>query len=409
MWKRGVALIIAVVALLNVAAVAWADETQPPPPPPTCGDPTPEFPDLQPCPPPLPPLVIPPSAVPDYQDIATHYAHSAIHEVAYDQDWLRLNGSSFHPNSYLTRLILAYGLVRTFGRDSTLDPALTFTDLASTSSWYRYANVAVSKGWLSAPGGVFNPSGTVTKTQLNAAVARVFAMLQTVKAINSISSSDGYAFKHASTFGYSTVAHQLRTYFNIPNTVHYEIFQTSKIKRGDFAYALSQLADTGWRTWFLQQQFSSVVLPAMSPARRKVVEFALRYAGTPYTYGGERASTGVDCSGFVWWVLRAGMGNASIRGYNGWSLPQRSSAGIASGTSRKIDLDHLRPLDILLWDVDGSFTRSASAVGHAGIYLGNGWFIHSSGSKAGVALDWMGDGYWHDRLVWGRRIVPSSY
>jgi len=406
MGKRGIALVIAAAALLSVGGVARADWTQPPPPqPPTCGDPTPELPDLQPCP---DPLVIPPSTTPNYLDIAGHWTRDSIRAVAYSQDWLRLAGSSFHPDASLTRYVLAYGLVRTFGRDSVLDANITFSDLPKTSSWFRYANVAVSRGWLSASGGKFDPSGTVTKKQLNVAIARVFQMLPTVAAINAISSSDGYKFKHASTFGYSTVAHQLRTYFNIPNTLHHEIFQTTRIKRGEFAYALSQLADTGWRTWFLQQQFSSVVLPTLSPTKRKVVEFALRYAGTPYTYGGETASTGVDCSGFVWWVLRKGMGNSASRGYAGWSLPQRSSAGIASGTKTRITLSKLRPLDILLWDVEGGYTRSAKAVGHAGIYLGNGWFIHSSGSKAGVALDWMGDGYWHDRLVWGRRIVPSS-
>jgi len=204
------------------------------------------------------------------------------------------------------------------------------------------------------------------------------------------------------------VAQHLRTYYNFTNAMKYEVFPKSVIKRGEFAYALSQLSDTGWRTWFLQERFQSVVLPALSPTRRKVVEFAIRYAGTPYTYGGERASTGVDCSGYVWWVLRAGMGNESARGYKGWKLPERSSSAVAAATKTRIPYDKLRPLDVVLWDVEGAFTRKARAAGHAGIYLGYGWFIHSSGSRAGVALDWMGDGYWRDRLVWGRRIVPGN-
>lgn len=375
------------------------------PPPPTCGEPTEENPLLEPCP---QPLVIPPSAVPNYLDIADHWARSAIRAVAYSRDWLRLNGSYFRPNGSLTRQVLAFGLVRAFGRDSVLDPDIAFSDLPGTSSWYRYANVAVSRGWMSAPGGAFDPAGTVTKTQLNVAIARVFQMLPTVRGVNTISSSDGYRFRHSSALGYHTVAHHLRTYFNFPNSMRYEIFPTQRIKRGEFAYALAKLADTGWHTWFLQQRFQSVVLPSLSSTRRKVVEFALRYAGTPYTYGGERASTGVDCSGFVWWVMRAGMGNASSRGYTGWSLPQRSSSQIAAATKTRIPYSKLRPLDILTWDVEGAFTREAKAVGHAGLYLGNGWFIHSSGSRAGVALDWMGDGYWRDRFVWGRRIVPST-
>ena len=402
MGKRGIALFIVAASLFGSIGVAHADET---PPPPECGEPTAENPLLEPCP---DPIVIPPTAVPNYLDIGTHWARGAIRSVAYSRDWLRLEGSHFRPKASLTRLVMAYGLVRTFGRDGFLEPDLAFTDLPAAHGWYPYVNVAVNRGWMAAPGGKFNPNGTVTKKELDATISRVLDMSSAVRAVNAISSTDGYRFKHASSFGYSTVAHQLHTYYNFPNAMNYEIFPKSTIKRGEFAYALSQLSDTGWRTWFLQERFQSVVLPTLSPTRRKVVEYAIRHAGTPYTYGGERASTGVDCSGFVWWVLRKGMGNASSRGYTGWSLPDRSSAGIAAGTKTRIPYDQLRPLDVLVWDVEGAFTRKARAVGHAGIYLGYGWFIHSSGSRAGVALDWMGDGYWRDRLVWGRRVVPGN-
>ena len=403
MGKRGIALVVVAATLVGSAGVARADWT--PPPPPDCGEPTVENPTLEPCP---DPLVIPPTAVPNYRDIDTHWARSAIRSVTYSNDWLRLDTSYFNSNAKLTRLVLAYGIVRTFGRDSFLDPDLAFTDLSTAHGWYPYVNVAVSRGWMSAPGGTFDPNGSVTKKQLDSTIARVLDLLPAAGAVNAISSSDGYVFKHPSSTGYSTVSHQLRTYYNFPNKMHYEIFPKQAIKRGEFAYALRELADTGWRAWYLKERFQSVVLPALTPTRRKVVEYALRYAGTPYTYGGERGSTGVDCSGYVWWVLRAGMGNEASRGYKGWKLPERSSAGIAKATKTKIAYAKLRPLDVVLWDIEGDFTQKAWAVGHAGIYLGNGWFIHSSGSRAGVALDWMGDGYWRDRLVWGRRIVPSN-
>ena len=402
MGNRGIALIVVVAAFFGSMGVARADWT---PPPPECGEPTAENPLLEPCP---DPIVIPPTPVPNYLDIDSHWARNAIRSVAYSQDWLRLEGSYFKPKAKLTRLVLAYGMVRTFGRDGSLDADIVFTDLPTGHGWYPYVNVAVNRGWMAAPGGKFNPNGTVTKKELDATLSRVLGMLPVVEAVNGISSSDGYRFKHASSFGYSTVAHQLRTYYNFPNAKNYEIFPKQEIKRGEFAYALSQLSDTGWRAWYLKERFQSVVLPSLTPTRRKVVEYAIRHAGTPYTYGGERASTGVDCSGFVWWVLRSGMGNSTSRGYKGWKLPERSSAGIAAGTKTKISYDKLRPLDVLVWDVEGSFKQKASAVGHAGIYLGNGWFIHSSGSRAGVALDWMGDGYWRERLVWGRRVVPSN-
>jgi cell wall-associated NlpC family hydrolase len=395
-----IVLVIAAGAFVGAVGIARAEV-----PPPTCGEPTEENPDQEPCP---DPLVIPPLPVPNYADIADHWARGAIRDVAYNRDWLRFAGSTFSPNSALKRYVLAYGLVRAFARNSVLDPHLTITDLPKENAWYPYVNVAVSKGWMSAPGGKFNPGDGVTKSQLNVAMARALQMLPTVGAINGISSSDGYRLSHSPALGYSTVAHHLGAYYNFPNSARYEIYPAQQIRRGEFAYALSQLADLGWHSWFLNERFSSVVLPPLTPMRRKVAEFALRYASTPYTYAGTRPTTGMDCSGFVWWVMRAGMGNDSIRGYRGWSLPQRSSYQMAAATGTRIPIYHLRPLDVLFWDVEGPFARSAGAVGHAGLYLGNGWFIHSSGSKAGVALDWMGDGYWRDRFVWGRRLIPST-
>jgi len=81
---------------------------------------------------------------------------------------------------------------------------------------------------------------------------------------------------------------------------------------------------------------------------------------------------------------------------------------MAKNASPKIDYAHLRPLDIVTWDVEGANQHTWQSVGHAGIYLGNGWFIHSSGSKGGVSIDRMDQGWWRDAFVWGRRVVPST-
>src|SRR5688572_20570407 len=119
MGKRGIALIVVVAAFFGSFGVARADWT----PPSTCGEPTLENPLLEPC---GDPLVIPPTPVPNYLDIDSHWARNSIRSVAYSRDWLRLGGSYFRPKAKLTRLVLAYGLVRTFGRDSFLDPDLVF-------------------------------------------------------------------------------------------------------------------------------------------------------------------------------------------------------------------------------------------------------------------------------------------
>jgi cell wall-associated NlpC family hydrolase len=45
-------------------------------------------------------------------------------------------------------------------------------------------------------------------------------------------------------------------------------------------------------------------------------------------------------------------------------------------------------------------------VDHAGIYLGRGWMIHSSGARDGVSVESVKTGWYRDRFLWSRRVVP---
>jgi cell wall-associated NlpC family hydrolase len=97
-----------------------------------------------------------------------------------------------------------------------------------------------------------------------------------------------------------------------------------------------------------------------------------------------------------------GYDNRSIRGYTGWSLPQRTSYDMAHMTPAKIPYATLRTGDLMLFaDGGGSSWTDAD---HVGVYMGNGWMVHSTGSNAGVAFEWVGDGWWRDHFLWGRRL-----
>jgi len=61
-------------------------------------------------------------------------------------------------------------------------------------------------------------------------------------------------------------------------------------------------------------------------------------------------------------------------------------------------------MDVMLFKSDLSRT-DWPAIDHVGLYLGNGWMIHSSGGRDGVTISWAGDGWWHDHFVWGRRVI----
>ena len=52
---------------------------------------------------------------------------------------------------------------------------------------------------------------------------------------------------------------------------------------------------------------------------------------------------------------------------------------------------------------------TAASVYHAALYLGNGWFIQSTGSSDGVSLASITtDSYWKAAFAWGRRVLKKG-
>ena len=60
--------------------------------------------------------------------------------------------------------------------------------------------------------------------------------------------------------------------------------------------------------------------------------------------------------------------------------------------------------DVLFWGAAGPGSKPAQ-VDHTGIYLGSGWFIHSSGY--GVALAQL-SGWYKQRFAWARRPLAEA-
>jgi peptidoglycan DL-endopeptidase CwlO len=92
-----------------------------------------------------------------------------------------------------------------------------------------------------------------------------------------------------------------------------------------------------------------------APRYGSVVAIALQYLGVPYVWGGSSPSTGFDCSGFTSYVF------AQI----GVSLPHHAASQFAYGTP--VSWDQLAPGDLVFF----------SGLGHVGIYIGGGQFVHA--------------------------------
>lgn len=104
---------------------------------------------------------------------------------------------------------------------------------------------------------------------------------------------------------------------------------------------------------------ANVTIPSrggsLSAASGDIVDFAARFLGVPYVWGGESPS-GFDCSGFTQYVY----------GHFGVSLNRKSSAQASNGVP--VSRDELQPGDLVFF---------GSPIHHVGIYIGNGQYIHA--------------------------------
>ena len=268
-------------------------------------------------------------------------------------------------------------------------------------------------------GGYSKTGGKVTAREVDAALVEALGAGDVAKHLADERSPDGWDPQISNWDGFEMVAREMGLRHDRPtNEEAFESSAQEAMLGADIAYAVWR-AKVGPNTWGADE-LNTFQLENHKGARARVVRYAFDQVGLPYIWGGEWAERtpagypygaqshgGVDCSGFVWYVLRADASGwqPKRRPYRGWSLADRSSAGMAAGTNKKIGYKNLKPGDIMTFASGGRQT-GASGVYHASIYLGKGWMIDSSGSQAGVGLSYAGKGsWWRDQFVWGRRVI----
>ncbi|WP_349572416.1 C40 family peptidase [Azotobacter salinestris] len=126
------------------------------------------------------------------------------------------------------------------------------------------------------------------------------------------------------------------------------------------------------------------------PAAEDVLVRALGLVGTPYRWGGNTPDSGFDCSGLIGYVYREAAG---IR------LP-RSTREMLAMRAPGVRLEALRSGDLVFFATDGG-----RRVSHAGIYVGEGRFVHAPSSGGTVRLDRLSDDYWRASYLGARRVL----
>ena len=160
-------------------------------------------------------------------------------------------------------------------------------------------------------------------------------------------------------------------------------------------------------------------------AQQKVTSYALSQIGYPYIYAGEwnaqspngyccgyQPKGGFDCSGFAWWVMkmvRERLQRRPVPKLPRWSLPAAFVVrhGAQHGPAHHVRRSAPRRSDVLRLER----RQDWQDVDHVGIFLGNGWMIHSTGSNDGALLDRTDSvqgHYYYDTFVFGRRLIGGS-
>lgn len=118
-----------------------------------------------------------------------------------------------------------------------------------------------------------------------------------------------------------------------------------------------------------------------------IVAFAKNYLGYKYVSGGSTPAKGFDCSGFTTYIYK----------HFGISLSRTSSG--QSGNGKTVAKSDMKAGDIICF----SNSSGSKKIGHVGIYVGGGKFIHAANSRKGVIISNVsGDGYY---FVVAKRII----
>jgi hypothetical protein len=354
-------------------------------------------------------------------DATDAWAREAIRWVASTNDWMRDYAAAkdgtyrFRPDAFATRRYAVRSIVKAFAPTELPDPSVVFTDLDPSSPWYRYAAVAVGHRWIRPTGdGAFLPDARVTMVELHRMLALALGLRPAARALDAIHTRSGVTFETPADFGTTMLGLRLGLRYNFPSgDESKDVTPQDELKRAYVAYSLFRATTLpSYAVSDLLDQYADVELPHLGPRKQAIVQWGVRYIGFPYFWGGEWGLTtasqrqpGFDCSGLSWWLLRRADDLYPVvppRPYDGWSLPERSSAEMARATERRLRYGQLRPGDLMFYDGDLD-----GVVDHVDVYVGNGYALDSSNTPGGVTVMWVGDGWYREHFRYGRRILKT--
>jgi cell wall-associated NlpC family hydrolase len=266
-----------------------------------------------------------------------------------------------------------------------------------------------------------DPTRVVTMRELDAHLVAAAGLLPSARAIRIAARDAG--LQPTDMIGTETIARLLGLRVNHPiGSESLERAPKEPASRAEAAYSLAKLRllDPA-RVAAIRDLVATFVVPDLADWQRLVLTRALRFVGSPYVFAGmsEKTQTlwsatgpgntitvpgGFDCSGLVWRVFKlqpfdgvTALGDV-LRGRTTYTMSGEV------GKALRLDPATVQPGDVLFFGSRGPRSKP-SEIGHSGIYVGNGWFVHSS--SAGVTLQPL-LGWYATTLAWARRPLAEA-
>ncbi|MAB97964.1 MAG: hydrolase Nlp/P60 [Pseudomonadaceae bacterium] len=120
---------------------------------------------------------------------------------------------------------------------------------------------------------------------------------------------------------------------------------------------------------------------------------AIGLVGTPYVYGGNTPQGGFDCSGLIGFVYRDAAGI---------QLP-RTTSQLINLRGPSVPRSALQSGDLVFFA-----TAGGNKVSHAGIYVGEGRFVHAPSSGGTVRIDSLSNVYWQRAYLNAKRVFTAD-
>src|SRR5450830_284533 len=316
-----------------------------------------------------------------YTDVPkSHWARDAIEAVTQrgpsGHKVLDDYGELFEPEKAITRELLARSLVLASGNYGENVKTVAMKDVAPDDRYYSVIQVALRHGYMNLD-------------------------------------NDGWKTDAPAYLPYIVASRQLQLRYNHPSDADgYEVTPNQAIDRAEVAYMFwrAYAVSGEWMLYGLAD-YKSIAFPPLSERQKQITRFALKFVGYPYIWAGEyptknspygpQKAGGFDCSGLLFYIMKMHFEYPI-------TVNERGAHDMAERAKPRITRKQLQSGDLIFFGPKGP-KSSVESIYHAGLYLGDGWLIHSTGSTDGVTLSSLdSSSYYKSYFAWGRRVLKPS-